>query len=225
MADNPLFYDAMADDWDERMDRREVAKRLRLVFGSLLTPEEVRGRRTLDAGCGTGRFSKVLADWGASLVSLDIGPALVEKTRRRTGARAVCGDLTGLPFEDAAFDVVLSTEAVEHTRDPRRAVAELCRVVAPGGTLVLTTPNRLWHPAITLATRLRLRPYAGIENWAWPGELRGWVRGAGLTVVRSQGFNLLPHTFFCGPAFDALDRVPGLAPLMINTALKAARPR
>lgn len=222
--DKTRYFEGLAGKWDALLDQDEQGKRLRLVFGRLLAAESVRGRRTLDAGCGTGNFSQVLAGWGARLVSLDIGPTLAAMARKKSGAQAVCGDLTDLPFADGAFELVFSTEALEHTTRPRRAVGELARVLAPGGTLLLTTPNRLWRPAIVLATALGLRPYEGLENWVWPGDLERWLREEGLEVRGRAGFNLLPHTVFCRPAFDWLDRLPGLRPLMINTWVRAVRP-
>ncbi|TPW19974.1 MAG: 2-polyprenyl-6-hydroxyphenyl methylase / 3-demethylubiquinone-9 3-methyltransferase [Elusimicrobia bacterium] len=222
--DKTRYFEGLAGTWDATLNQDEQGKRLRLAFGRLLAPESVRGRRVLDAGCGTGNFSQVLAGWGARLVSLDIGPSLAALARKKSGAPAVCADLMALPFPDGAFDLVFSTEAVEHTTEPRRAVDELARVVAPGGTLLLTTPNRLWRPAIVLATALGLRPYEGLENWVWPGDLERWLSEAGLKVEGRAGFNLLPHTVFCRPAFDWLDRLPGLRGLMINVWVRAVRP-
>ena len=219
-----LFYDSIAGVWDAKMDAAEIGKRLRLVFGRLLRPQDVRGRKTLDAGCGTGRFSRVLADWGADLVSSDIGGSLTTMAASGIRSRGVRADITRLPFASRAFAAVLSTEVVEHTPDPRAAVRELCRVVAPGGVLALTTPNKLWHPAIVAATTLRLRPYHGLENWTSYHELRSWLIEEGLEIEDYFGFNLLPHTFFCRPAFDRLDAPRALHPFMINIAARALRP-
>jgi len=219
-----FFYESFASRWDGAMNQDELGKRLRLVFSRLLHPREVRGRLVLDAGAGTGHFSRVLSQWGARLVSLDVGPGLLKETLKKCDARAVAGNLLALPFQDGAFELALATEVIEHTTDPRRAVAELSRVLAPGGTLALTVPNRLWRPAIVLATRLGLRPYQGHENWVGYGELARWARESGLKVEVLAGFNLLPHTVFCRPAFDALDRLRPLHPWMINIALRARKP-
>jgi 2-polyprenyl-3-methyl-5-hydroxy-6-metoxy-1,4-benzoquinol methylase len=219
-----FFYEAFAEEWDARMDRNEIEKRLRLVFSRLLQREDVRNKRVLDAGAGMGYFSRTLAEWGARLVALDMGPALLGKVRQKCVAQAVVASLLDLPFSDHSFDVVLCTEVIEHTTDPRRAVAELCRVSAPGSLLLLTTPNRLWRPAVVVATALRLRPYQGYENWVGYRQLAAWVGAAGLRVEQQSGFNLLPHTFLCRQAFDFLDRIGFLHPLMINIALRARRP-
>lgn len=217
------FYESFAEDWDERMDRDELGKRMRLIFGRLLREEDVRGKRALDAGAGTGLFSRALADRGARLVSLDVGEKLLERVRAKCPAETVVGSVLDLPFPANAFDLVLGTEVIEHTTDPRRAVAEMARVLAPGGRLLITVPNRLWHPAILLANALHLRPYKGYENWVRYRDLRAWVEAEGLVVERQEGFNLLPHTVFCRPAFDCLDRIEGLHRFMINMALVARR--
>ena len=147
------------------MNRYEVNKRLALVFDRLLGADDLRGKAFLDAGCGTGLFSAAAAQRGAQVISLDVGEKLLAEVALKCKSDRVVGDLAALPFGDAAFDVVLSTEVVEHLRRPEQGVKELCRVVKPGGILLITTPNRVWRPAVLFATRVRLRPYEGIENW------------------------------------------------------------
>lgn len=218
-----MFYESFAREWDSRASMPELEKRLRLVFGGLLEESDVRGKDVLDAGAGTGWFSRGLARWGGRVTSLDVGPELMAEVRKKCESRLVVGSVLELPFPDASFDAVLCTEVIEHTTDPRRAVAELCRVLRPGGALALTVPNRAWHWAVRTANALSLRPYRGHENWVGYRELAGWVREEGLTVRRQFGFNLLPHTFFCRPPFDGLDRLASLHPWMINVALKAVK--
>lgn len=218
-----FFYEGFARDWDAQMDAHELGKRLRLVFGKLLHEPDIAGRLVLDAGAGTGHFSRVLARQGARLVSMDLGANLLAEVRKKCATRAVAGSLLELPFADGAFDAVLCTEVIEHTTDPRRAVSELCRVVAPGGVLVVTVPNRFWKIAVIVANALKLRPYHGLENWVGYAQLAAWIGDQGLAIEDHRGFNLLPHTQFCRPAFDRLD-LPALYPFMINIAVRARRP-
>lgn len=218
-----FFYETFAPNWDERMCRDEIDKRLRLVFSQLLTEADVRAKRVLDVGSGMGYFSRGFADWGAQLVALDMGQQLLTKVREKCAAETVVGTVLDLPFRDGSFDLVFCTEVIEHTTDPRRAVAELCRTVAPGAILVLTVPNRLWHPAVVVANALHLRPYLGYENWVAYRDLARWVADGGLQVEQQSGFNLLPHTFFCRKDFDCLDRFTWLHPFMINIAIRARK--
>ncbi len=108
----------------------------------------VRGRTVLDAGCGVGWGSVLLADAGAARVTgLDIDPGALENARRRAPvASFVRGDLGALPFDDGAFEVVVCFEAIEHVGDPLVALDELRRVLTPGGVLTVSSPNPEVYP-------------------------------------------------------------------------------
>lgn len=103
------------------------------------------GRRVLDAACGTGYGSALLADHGASrVIGIDIDAEAVAYARRRFARQGVefrvgSADDTGLP--DASIDLITSFETIEHVPDPARLLAEFARVLAPGGRLVMSTPN------------------------------------------------------------------------------------
>lgn len=97
------------------------------------------GTRLLDAGCGSGLFAEMAAHGGTAVTGLDAAPGLVEYARtRRRAARYVVGDLERMPFEAAAFDVVTAFNSVLYAADPRRALAEIARVTAPSGRVVVT---------------------------------------------------------------------------------------
>ena len=224
LKDRGRYYESIAGDWDSWMDVQELRKRLRILFERELVRGDVQGRRVLDAGCGTGHFSRVLSGWGADLVSVDVGEGLLSQVLEKCRTRAVEADVRSLPFPEESFDLVLCTEVIEHTPDPRAAVAELCRVLAPGGTLLLTVPNRFWLPLVKAAATLGLRRYAGFENWVGYTELPLWVREQGLSVEEQSGFNPIPHTFFCRPAFDRLDRLAFLHPFMVNMLVRGRKP-
>lgn len=109
-----------------------------------------KGRDVLDAGCGVGWGSCLLAAAGASSVTgVDIHPQALENARERADGAAefVQGDLAALPFDDDRFDVVVCFEAIEHVPDPERALDELRRVLRPDGLLLISSPNRGVYPA------------------------------------------------------------------------------
>jgi 2-polyprenyl-3-methyl-5-hydroxy-6-metoxy-1,4-benzoquinol methylase len=202
-----LFYERFADEFDSSMNRYEVNKRLALVFDRGLAHVPLAGREFLDAGCGTGLFSKTAADRGAQVTSLDVGERLLARVAEKCDSRRVVGDVQRLPFEDASFDVVLSTEVIEHVPEPALAVNELVRVLRPGGTLVVTTPNRAWHWSITIANKIGLRPYEGLENWVRWDDLRAWLEQAGIAIEQGVGFNAFPFVHpVTYPAVDWLDQ-------------------
>ncbi|MFO0972215.1 MAG: methyltransferase domain-containing protein [Phycisphaerae bacterium] len=219
------FYDTIADDFDAVMNGYDVARRIEIVFDELLAGVSLSGLRLLDAGCGTGRFSAAACRRGARVVALDLGARLLGRVRARCAARPVCGDVLSLAFADDSFDVVVSSECIEHTPRPGQAVMELLRVCRPGGWLALTCPNYSWRWACTLAMHTGLRPYAGLENWPRFGELARWVALAGGRVRLHFGFHLLPFVFgrFNG-LLRSLDRLGGRAGrLFVNQAVLAQK--
>lgn len=223
--DKQLAHDRLTGRFDELMDEYDLGRRTEVLVERFLG-SAVRGRLVLDAGCGVGGLTRALTAAGARVIALDIGPQLAAETRRRCRCEAVVGSLTALCFPSGAFDAVLSSEAVEHTPDPEASVLELYRVVKPGGRLVLSTPNRLWQPAVRAASALGLRPYDGFENFLWPGRLRRVLQGAGGIVDEHRGLHLWP--FQIRPLRRAsrwVDRFGAvLLPLMINQCIHVTKP-
>jgi len=114
---------------------------------------DARGLRVLDAGCGHGYYFMGLALQGAHVVGIDLSPADVRKGARLAHglglsngadeavgatARYLAGSLTELPFANGAFDVVVCNSVLEHIPQDGQALAEMRRVLRPGGRLVLT---------------------------------------------------------------------------------------
>ena len=97
------------------------------------------GRRDLailDCGCGTGANLALLSAYGR-LAALDLSPAALAYARQR-GGRLVCGDVTRLPFDDHAFDLVTSFDVFQSLPDDGTALADIVRVLRPGGRAVVT---------------------------------------------------------------------------------------
>jgi ubiquinone/menaquinone biosynthesis C-methylase UbiE len=97
--------------------------------------------RLLDAGCGTGAASRSAASVAGTVVGIDLSPEMIRQARSLAdGIRDVhfeIADSERLPFEDGTFTAVLCSNSFHHYPDPRRAIGEMVRVLAPGGRLVL----------------------------------------------------------------------------------------
>ena len=112
----------------------------------------VAGRDVLDAGCGEGYGSRLLAELGGArrCVGIDVDERTIAAARTAYGDLDALdfepGDVTRLPFTDDSFDVVTCFETIEHVAAQREAVAELARVLRPGGLLLISSPNRGVYP-------------------------------------------------------------------------------
>lgn len=113
---------------------------------------DIKGKRVLDAGSGGGSLSYLLAQAGAKVEGVEFDEKGVELARENLrsadrGRNLICnfthGSVYELPFEKNAFDAVVSCEVIEHLQEPERMLAEVARVLKPGGIFVLTTPYRL----------------------------------------------------------------------------------
>jgi SAM-dependent methyltransferase len=105
----------------------------------------VAGKRVLDAACGEGYGTSLLASAAASVVGADVSRDAIAHASERYAAgnvRFVAASVTRLPLADASIDAVVSFETVEHLSEQREMLAEFRRVLAPGGILVISSPNR-----------------------------------------------------------------------------------
>ena len=107
-----------------------------------------RTARILDAGAGYGIYALTLAERGYHVDAIDIERGRVEAINARKRERPALdrrirareASLTEMPFENNAYDVIICSDVIEHIKDDAKAVSELNRVLAPGGTLILTVP-------------------------------------------------------------------------------------
>jgi SAM-dependent methyltransferase len=111
----------------------------------LWAAQAANGRTVLDAGCGTAYGSRLLAEGGArEVVGVDIAQAVLDAVTpgMPDSVRLQAGDLRKLDREDDSFELVVCFEVIEHLADPNTVLDELARVLAPGGLLLVSSPNR-----------------------------------------------------------------------------------
>jgi SAM-dependent methyltransferase len=103
----------------------------------------LQDRRILDVGCGVGTYVHAFRDYSAEVYGVDIAAKRVRRGAQQE-PNLLLASSDSLPFCDASFDVVFMNEVIEHVRDDRATMAELARVLRPGGHAVLYAPNRLY---------------------------------------------------------------------------------
>jgi SAM-dependent methyltransferase len=156
--------------------------------------ERCAGAVVLEAGCGEGYGAGMLAEVAAGVLALDLDPVTAAHVARRYPRTGVArANLVALPVRDAGCDVVVSLQVIEHLWEQERFLRECFRVLRPGGTLLVSTPNRL---TFSPGRDTPLNPFHTRELAA--AELAGLVRDAGFVDVEVHG---LHH----GPRLRALD--------------------
>lgn len=170
------------------------------------------GRTALDVGCGAGLLCEPLARLGAKVTGVDAAPENIAAARAHAAQSGltieyVAGEVAALPCR---YDLVTSMEVLEHVADPNAFVRALADRLAPGGLMILSTPNRtaLSRLAmITLGEGLGQIP-KGTHDWdkfITPDELTAHLAAVGLAVTDTRGLTFSPARGFVLGDSTALD--------------------
>jgi len=159
----------------------------------------LQGKTALDVGCGAGLLTEPLARLGAKVAAIDAAPELIEVAKAHAAGAGLAIDYHATAVEDldGTFDLVTAMEVVEHVADPRAFLASLAARLAPGGLLILSTPNRTaWSRllTITLAEGFGQIPKGThhYEDFITPAEMTAMLADVGLAVDDVEGIALSP---------------------------------
>ncbi|HUF52555.1 MAG TPA: class I SAM-dependent methyltransferase [Dehalococcoidia bacterium] len=181
-------WEAIAYGWTERVRTdTDFSRKLILDAPHLALLGDVTGKRILDAGCGEGRFARMLAERRAKVTAFDLPTRMVELARAEDAKSPLAIDYHVLdmcdlsPFEDASFDVVVAYLTILDVEDYESAVRELSRVLVAGGQFVFSVvhpcfypPGAAWEPrkAGTIPLFDRDKLYLKVDNYFPARELR-----------------------------------------------------
>ncbi|MFA5127376.1 MAG: methyltransferase domain-containing protein [Patescibacteria group bacterium] len=110
---------------------------------------DVKSKKILDVGAGTGRTSVILAKMGAEVTALDVSEKMLKELKKKNAKiKIVVGDAESLPFPDKSFDAIMSAFLIVHLKDPTHFFDEAYRVLKDGGLLVVTNINQKEPPEV-----------------------------------------------------------------------------
>ncbi len=165
---------AVVNDYDTFAEAYSAVNEASLINGYYTRPAivdlagDVAGQRILDVGCGSGPISAALRDRGATVAGFDSSAKMVELARKRLGPDAdlrIANLGQPLPYPDGAFDVVIAALVLHYLRDWTAPLAELRRILKPGGRLIVAVD----HPfAVAIQEREagHKRDYFATYNWS-----------------------------------------------------------
>jgi SAM-dependent methyltransferase len=169
------YADSFGRQWNRYDVARDEEDEATFQIKTGIAPARLAGQLVLDAGCGGGRYARLLGSQGARVIAADLSSAVAK-------AATLCApfpdvlvlqaDLLDLPLAEGAFDLVYSIGVLHHTPDPRRAFHEIARCVKPGGRLAVWLYRRNVPPQEWLNTALRaltIRLPARVLEWICVG--------------------------------------------------------
>jgi len=186
----------------------------------------LRGARVLDCGCGAGAYVLALVELGADAHGIEYSDAKVSKFVElgREVHRVRQGDLEHIDFEDRSFDLALLNEVLEHVPDDLGALREVFRVLKPGGTVVIFSPNRLFpfethgialkRPALSLPPSTPLVPYVPmfIGRRVFRFRARNYFPWEMSRLIQTAGFRITHRTWI----WQTFENISGRQPWLIK---------
>jgi ubiquinone/menaquinone biosynthesis C-methylase UbiE len=227
MRTQEQHFDTVAADYDDTIPSHVMAHltRRRVELATLLLPA---GGRVLDVGCGTGTFLKSLPE-RYERVGVDVSAAMLSSAASM-GIEAHHATADHLPFEDASFELVATFAVLHHLIDPavvRGALQEMCRVVRPGGAVIVWDHNPL-NPYWPLLMR-RLPQDQGDEKLVPARTVLAVLGEAGMREITLRRLTFTPD--FTPPAAlgavtrveRVLERIPGVRTFAAHNVVTARR--
>lgn len=218
---------ASAGAWAALVDEGDPNRELLLDPIVLDYCGDVSGMRVLDAGCGEGRFARMLRDRGADAVALDATAALIALAHERDSGHTLRASADRLPFPRGTFGLVVSYLVLIDVADFRAAIREAARVLAPSGRFVIANMsfmsvntgwirdaqgNRLYYPIDDYFTERPVRlSWRGISIVNWHRPLRAYMGAcldAGLVLEAFDEPYPADDTLRDDPRYEDWYRVP-----------------
>jgi 2-polyprenyl-3-methyl-5-hydroxy-6-metoxy-1,4-benzoquinol methylase len=221
-------HEDLAGQWESKYAKGSFAARESLI-ASCLDSLPLEGKQWLDAGCGTGRLSRLLARKGCRVQGVDAADAMLDIARELALADGFQESLSfqhvetieTIPFADDAFDGILCSSVIEYLDNPELCLSEFSRTLRPGGWLLLTAPNRF------SAIRRALRSIFGISRALgrpWPRWLEvsknEYDPDSLRELLARHAFQTVRVLFFGGPLSTWLQRRCFFGTLLLFLARK-----
>jgi len=147
------------------------------------------GASILEVGCGTGASCGLLAGSGYLITGTDLSERFLDHSLESGRVKLMPADASNLPFPDGSFDAVISHQFIEHVADPGKVLGEMGRVVKPGGTVLLMSPNLLSPFIPGSALKSLIRGGRGVDVWGETvsSALRNMLGNLFFSAVKSAG--------------------------------------
>jgi 2-polyprenyl-6-hydroxyphenyl methylase/3-demethylubiquinone-9 3-methyltransferase len=198
----------------------------------MLDGYSLEGKKWLDAGCGSGRLTRMLAEKGSSVLGMDASHRMVEAALSFSSSTVFptlgsvefreIETITRLPLADASLDGILCSSVVEYLDNPDQCIDEFCRVLRPGGLLLLSVPNR--RSFIRGVQKACLLASKTIMKRPWPEYLM-WSKNSYTlrefkSLQGSRGFQVSNWRYYMPPIFGFTSQSGLFGSLIISLAIR-----
>ena len=211
-----LYFEEIGQCFNEWMSEYDVERRIHLIK-TFLSSIDTSGLHCLEVGWNW-QSKRAISPFFEDYVAADISEKLAMSVGERLGLHWMKIDACNMDILNGTYDLVISSECIEHTADPEKALTEMARVLKPGGTIIVTSPNKLWYPVLWVSIATKIRKFHGHEKWLFPRKAAIILKACGIKDIHFSGCHLfpwqIPYVRHILPAFDKFGRLLYLG--MIN---------
>ena len=226
MNNKDNFYDTIADKFSVYKNQYDTNRRKEVLIDEFLSQIEIKNKRILDCGCGDGFFiSEIVKTYNNINISgCDISLNLLNIAKQKNKKINFFQHNIFLKRTPETFDIIISSEVIEHSANPKKALENLCNSISENGYLILSTPNKLWEGIVKVSSFFKLRPFQGYENFLTIKEIRSILNKNNFKIINYKGIHLYPFQFGFNKLHRYLDeRSKFLSNLKINYAIIAKK--
>ena len=220
------FHESLARTWGDKYAKASFRKRV-AAFEEMLPCDSLLGQNWLDAGCGSGVMSEVLAVRGAEVFGVDGAPAMIEEAKKKCRRFSKCrfesiSDLECWQPDETHLDGIVCSSVLEYLRSPEATLLRFAEWTQPAGFILLSVPNSKSIIRKSQKLSYSLRSSLGLKPT--PEYLRhskhDFSRSSIVNILANAGFAEIRTRFFGVPRLPALFESWWTSPLMIVLAQK-----
>lgn len=196
------FYNKEAKKYDKKRWKHDSGKYTNRVQKNIFQEiiEDIRGKKVLEIGPGTGRFTKIMLKKGGKVTAIDISSKMIDKLdsnicNGRERLKTLIGDARNINISDKSFDYIVSINTFSHISNYEQAISECSRLLRDNGKLILNVPNyvSLYAPYGILVNVLKKSIRRGVfTKWYSIKEVKKVIEENSISVVETKGHIHLP---------------------------------
>ncbi len=191
------FYNTISQDFTKLKNSYDTLRRKKILIDQYLNSIIENNLKIVDCGCADGYFTNEIYKLNKQnkIYGLDISENMIKINQSKyKNINFFISDIEEINL-DKKYDIVFSSEVIEHCSKPINALNNLLKIVDKNGYIIFSTPNILWLPVVKLATLFKLRKFNGLENFLSYNSIKDTLNSNNFKIVNFRGIHLYPFQF------------------------------
>ena len=228
MKDKKNFYNNIANQFSDLKNEFDTIRRKKILIDEFLFSLDYKNKKIIECGCADGYFIQQILNFNKNnnidICGCDISEKLLKIANdKNKDINFFLHDINNSKLQNK-YDIIISSEVIEHCKNPKKALEHLCNSLNKEGYLILSTPNKKWEGLVKFASKIKIRPFQGYENFLTYNDIKEILIKNNFKILRFKGIHLYPFQFGFNKLHENLDnRTKFLNKFKINFAFLAQK--